>query len=128
MAGPLVILDTCILIEIQRGNQQIIDRVYDFERSDLCITPIVIAEFYRGSRNKAEFIKCRKLVNKFRVLALDQNVAMVFGEFFEQYSISHRPSIPDMLIAATAIHYNVSLYTLNVKDFNFIKEISLLTI
>jgi len=83
MARSVVILDTSILIEIQRGNQEIINRVYEFDQSDLYITPIVIAEFYRGSRNKVEFFKCRKLINKFHVLALDQNVAIVFGDLFE---------------------------------------------
>lgn len=126
MARALVILDTSILIEIQRGNQQIINKVYESDWSDLYITPIVIAEFYRGSRNKAEFFKCKKLINKFQVLALDQNVAIVFAELFEKYSLSHRPAIPDMLIAATAIHNKASLYTLNIKDFTFIEDLILL--
>ncbi len=121
----MVILDTCILIEIQRGNQGVINKVYTFEKSDLYVTPVVVAEFYVGSRNKEEFAKCRRLVNKFGILTLDQNVSILFGELFEKYSLSHRPAIPDMLIAATALHYDSTLYTLNRKDFSFIEDLVL---
>jgi len=41
------------------------------------------------------------------------------------YSLSHRPSIPDMLIAATAVNDNFELYTLNTKDFKFIPNMRL---
>jgi predicted nucleic acid-binding protein len=42
-----------------------------------------------------------------------------------RYSLSHKASIPVMLIAATAIANNIELYTLNTKDFKFIPELSL---
>lgn len=34
--------------------------------------------------------------------------------------------IPDMLFAATAINYNLPLKTLNVKDFDFNRELELI--
>lgn len=37
----------------------------------------------------------------------------------------HKLSVPDALIAATAIVHEVSLYTLNVKDFHFISDLRL---
>jgi predicted nucleic acid-binding protein len=43
----------------------------------------------------------------------------------EAYSLSHKLSVPDALIAATAIVHDVALYTLNVKDFHFISDIEL---
>jgi len=42
-----------------------------------------------------------------------------------RYSLSHKVSIPDMLIAATAISHDLELYTLNTKDFKFIPELNL---
>jgi tRNA(fMet)-specific endonuclease VapC len=41
------------------------------------------------------------------------------------YSLSHKVSVPDMLIAATAISHDVMLYTLNTKDFKFIPDLNL---
>jgi predicted nucleic acid-binding protein len=43
----------------------------------------------------------------------------------ETYSLSHKLSIPDALIASTALVYNLDLYTLNLKDFRFIEGLNL---
>jgi tRNA(fMet)-specific endonuclease VapC len=43
----------------------------------------------------------------------------------ENYSLSHKLAIPDALIAATALVHDMSLYTLNLKDFRFIEGINL---
>ncbi len=126
MAEQMVILDSCILIEIQRGNKQVIEKIYSFDQQNIFITPVVVAEFYRGARDKNEFAKCRKLASKFSVLSINEDVVKVFEGFFEKFSISHRPSIPDMLIAATSLHYNIPLYTDNKKDFQFIPNLNLL--
>ncbi|WP_295648153.1 type II toxin-antitoxin system VapC family toxin [uncultured Mucilaginibacter sp.] len=123
----MVILDSCILIEIQRGNPTIINKVYEFEQADLHITPVIVAEFYRGARSKQEFLQCQKLVSKFTILSLNHNVTLVFDDLFMKYSLSHRPAVPDMLIAAAAIFYNASVYTLNTKDFLFIEGLELLS-
>ena len=42
-----------------------------------------------------------------------------------QYSLSHKLTIPDALIAATALTHNISLYTLNLKDFRFIQGLNI---
>jgi predicted nucleic acid-binding protein len=42
----------------------------------------------------------------------------------ETYALSHRLSLPDAIIAATAIRHNFSLFTLNIKDFRFIDGLS----
>ena len=42
-----------------------------------------------------------------------------------QYALSHKLSIPDAIIAATALYYDIELYTYNVKDFRYIDGIRL---
>jgi hypothetical protein len=42
-----------------------------------------------------------------------------------QYSLSHKLTIPDAMIAATALTHNISLYTLNLKDFRFIQGLQI---
>ena len=41
------------------------------------------------------------------------------------YSLSHKLTIPDALIAATALVNDLELYTLNIKDFRFIENLRL---
>jgi hypothetical protein len=43
----------------------------------------------------------------------------------ESYSLSHKVSIPDALIAATALVHDLELYTMNTKDFRFIAKLKL---
>jgi len=50
---------------------------------------------------------------------------MIFIGLMEAYALSHKLTLPDALIAATAIAYKLDLYTLNIKDFRFISELRL---
>ena len=59
------------------------------------------------------------------VYGLNDAVSAIFIELMSCYSLSHKVSIPDMLIAATAISHDLELYTLNTKDFKFIPELNL---
>jgi predicted nucleic acid-binding protein len=43
----------------------------------------------------------------------------------EKYKLSHGLLIPDAIIAATAITYDLKLFTYNIKDFIFISGIRL---
>ena len=52
-------------------------------------------------------------------------VSNQFLQLMATYSLSHKLSIPDALIAATALVHNVELFTLNVKDFHFIPGLTL---
>ena len=42
-----------------------------------------------------------------------------------RHALSHGLQIPDAIIAATSIVYQIPLYTYNLKDFNFIPELAL---
>ena len=50
----------------------------------------------------------------------------MFLQLMETYSLSHTLSLPDALIAATALVHNIEIYTLNTKDFGFIPNLSIL--
>jgi predicted nucleic acid-binding protein len=46
-------------------------------------------------------------------------------EFMEQFHLSHGLLIPDAVIAATAVTFNLKLFTYNLKDFRFIPGIKI---
>lgn len=50
---------------------------------------------------------------------------LIYIELMKNYAFSHKPSIFDLLIGATAIVNNLELFTLNTKYFKFIPEIKL---
>lgn len=58
-------------------------------------------------------------------LPISEGISRQFIWLMETYSLSHKLSIPDALIAATALDYGLPLYTLNVRDFRFIENLQL---
>lgn len=114
----MVILDTNILIEIIRKNGEIILMCDNLGTANLAITSVTRNEFLLGSRDKESFAQNLKFVNKFHLLEMNGSIDKIFSRLCETYALSHRPGIPDMIIAATSIHYACELYTLNTKDFS----------
>ena len=121
----LVICDTDIIIEYFKNNKKVIRKIEEFGFNNTAISCVTIGEMYFGALNKTELNKIRRVINKFIHLDLDSEVSGIFTELMYQYSLSHNLSIPDALIAATALANEIELYTLNKKDFKFIKGLRL---
>ena len=79
-----------------------------------------------GAKDKADFIKIEKQLNKYTVIPINEDIAGIFIDLFRTHTLSHRLGIADTLIAATALYYRLPLYTKNKKDFKFIKGIELI--
>ena len=78
-----------------------------------------------GALNKAELKKIREDLLHFSILDANPAICQTFFELMNQYTLSHSLAVPDAMIAATAKEYQISLYTLNRKDFRYIEGISL---
>ncbi len=120
-----VVLDTNILIEILKGNSTIIERL---EESDFIfyISSVTVMELYYGAYNKKELLKLQKFVKLFNILELNEEVSKISTELIFTYAKSHNLSIPDSLIASSAIENDFKLLTLNLKDFRYINGLALL--
>ena len=126
MARPeMVICDTNILIEYFKSNREVIQNMEAFGMNNAAISHVTIAEMYFGAFNKSELSKIKKVLEKFILLPMDENISTLFTEIMHDYSLSHKISIPDALIASTAIFSHSKLYTINKKDFSFIKGLQL---
>ncbi|WP_164490100.1 type II toxin-antitoxin system VapC family toxin [Runella sp. SP2] len=51
---------------------------------------------------------------------MNQEIIQLAMQLQQQYILSHHVGIPDTLIAATALVYDLELKTYNLKDFQFI--------
>jgi len=69
--------------------------------------------------------KIEKHLNHYQLLNFTPEITKIFIELMQKYSLSHKPFIGDMLIAATALANHYELYTLNLKDFRYISELKL---
>lgn len=124
----MIIIDTNIFIEVFRKNSKIIDFLSTLNNSDLAISIITYAELIFGARNKEEKIKIEKNLAGLPILHINKDISQIFIELMKSYSLSNKISIPDALIASSAISTNSTLLTLNIKDFHYLKELKLLRI
>lgn len=121
-----VVFDTNVLIDISRENVKVINGVKQFSSSRLSISIITAGEFLNGARNKHEQKLIQHDLQKYTVLPINKEISELFIELMNKYTLSHKPFVPDLLIAATCMHHNLPLYTINRKDFRFISGLKLL--
>jgi len=121
----MVIFDTNILIEIYRGNDLIKSTVERIIDDTIYISTITAAEFLVGAKDKRDFIRLEKELEDYTQIPLSAEITEVFLDIFKKYTLSRRPDIADTLIAATALYYDLPLYTLNKKHFQFLPGIRL---
>jgi tRNA(fMet)-specific endonuclease VapC len=122
----MVIFDTCILIDICRGNEQTKEKIISLNSKQFYISAVTEFEFLAGARNRTELSLITKHLSNYTILPLNSVISDLFVELARSYSLSHKLSVPDILIATTSIHYNIPILTNNHKDFKFIPEINLI--
>ena len=120
--AKLILCDTNIIIEAFRGNPEILAELDLIGYQNLYINDITIAEIYFGMKRK-EARKTKELLNKFSQISIDQNISSKM--LYLLFEFGDRAGIPDSIIAATSLLGGFQLFTLNRKDFDFIKGIKL---
>jgi predicted nucleic acid-binding protein len=121
----MILCDTNILIEFYKANPTVIQTLQRMGSANIGVSVITKAELFYGARDKQELAKIERHVALCHCYGLNNAISALFIELMVRYSLSHKVSIPDMLIAATAISHELELYTLNTKDFKFIPELNL---
>lgn len=121
----MILCDTNVLIEFYKNNPQVNQILRDVGKDNLAISIVTEAELYFGALNKAELQMIQRHLASLHRFGLDTAVSNQFLQLMETYSLSHKLSIPDALIAATALVHQVELFTFNVKDFHFIPGLDL---
>ena len=121
----MILCDTNILIEFYKANPAIIKNLQRMGSANIAVSVITKAELFYGARDKQELAKIERHLSVCHCYGLNDSISALFIELMSRYSLSHKVSIPDMLIAATAISHELELYTLNTKDFKFIPELNL---
>ena len=124
----MILCDTNILIEFYKANPTVIQNLQRIGSANIGVSVITKAELFYGARDKQELAKIERHIALCHCYGLNNAISALFIELMSRYSLSHKVSIPDMLIAATAISHDLELYTLNTRDFKFIPELNLYSI
>lgn len=121
----LVLCDTNILIELLKNNPTIVERLNSIGEERISISMVTAAELIFGALNKTELSKINKLIALTSVFQINETISSISLELLNKYTLSHHLTLPDSIIAATAIFYEIPLFTLNTKDFRYIDGITL---
>lgn len=119
----IVFIDTNIVIEYLKNNLEVVEVLARYEK--IYINDVVIMELYQGARDKRELNFIKNKILHFEILHMGQEIVSLAREILDAYTLSHNTKIMDALIASTVIMYNVDLYTLNRKDFKYLKQVNL---
>ncbi len=124
--GKKVLVDTDILIKAYRGENNKYEQL-KLIKDDFAISVVTACELLIGAKNSKQLISIRKELRGYTILHFDSDISNIAYSIFKKYASSARLKLADCLIASTAIHHNLELYTDNKKDYNFIEGISFYT-
>lgn len=121
----LVLCDTDVIIEFYKNNRRVVSNLLEIGQENLAVSTITCGELMYGAINKRELTQIKTDLEHLNVIQITSSTSERFIVLMHEYSLSHRLSVPDGLIAATALTEDISLYTHNLKDFRYIKGIKL---
>ena len=125
MEKELILCDTNIFISWFRGDMETVSRLERIGLEHILIPSVAVMELVQGTRNNSETIRLKKKLKAYHIIHFNEITSKLAIGLIEQYRLSHGLLIPDAIIAATAITFNLKLFTYNLKDFKFIPGIRL---
>ena len=119
-----LLCDTCVIIDFMNGRSQVLNELINNETT-LFINSIIEMELLQGARDKKELRIIENKLHSFRLLNMQQDIFDLATQNIRTYRLSHSLALPDAIIGATAIFYQMPLFTYNRKDFKFLLDIQL---
>jgi tRNA(fMet)-specific endonuclease VapC len=124
-------LDTNICIYLIRKKPvQVLKRIQKTIVSEICISSITLAELEYGIAKSTNQMQNRIALTEFlaplEIVPFDEAAAVQYGEIRAQLEKLGKPiGACDLLIAAHAISYNLTLVTNNTREFSRIPTLQI---
>ncbi|MHB1700819.1 MAG: PIN domain-containing protein [Acidobacteriaceae bacterium] len=115
----ILLLDTSVLIDLLNGRKErrLLLAELLAQNNTLATTAINVAEIHAGMRDE-EAARTSSLLADLRCYPATCAIAMRAGQLRRDWARRGRTlELPDLLIAATAMEYDLTLLTDNRKDF-----------
>jgi predicted nucleic acid-binding protein len=121
----LMLIDTDILIWVQKGNKKAAELIDEAKERNISI--LTYMELLQGAENKNQHIYIKKFIKDFgfNVLPFTENIGHRAAIYIEEYSLSTGIRAGDAVIAATAVEYNLILCSGNAKHFKRINDLKI---
>lgn len=116
----MILLDTDILIEIQRHRPEALAWVESLAGTESAIPAAVAFEMMVGAQNQRHLDQAAALVDGFQVVALTAEDSTRTLDLIRQHVLTTGLGLGDYLIASQALNRQATLYTFNLKHFSAI--------
>ena len=120
-----VICDTNVFIKLFANDMIVIRELNKIGNARILMPSITMMELFCGMGNKVELQQMKKKIKHFNVIHLNEDASQKAVDIMSAYRLSNGLAIPDALIGAMALAYDLELYTYNLKDFKFLPGIKL---
>lgn len=121
----MILCDTNIFISAFNGRTDTIDQLDKIGLAEIALSAVTVMELFQGMGNKNELAQMKKKIQFYDVVQIDNAISEKAIELIENFKLSHGLQIPDAIIGATAVVYQIPLYTYNLRDFEFIPNLIL---
>ncbi len=125
MEAELVICDTNIFIHYLNNDTRTISKLKEIGFENVAMSSITAMELLKGMLNKTELRRMQKFIDQYHVIDFNEEISELSVKLIAQYSLSNQLQIPDSIIGATALCFNLPLFTYNLKDFKYMPDIRL---
>jgi tRNA(fMet)-specific endonuclease VapC len=117
--GLKVIVDTDVLIKAYRGDDIKIRNLQSLKGA-YCISIINAIELIAGAKNIKQLSSLNKVLKVYPTIYISEDLSKKAFQLYRKYILKSSFGLSDCFIAATALHFNLQLYTNNKKHYNFI--------
>ncbi len=121
----LVLIDTNILLAILRGDEPTAKKLKRLAPTRRTISIITYGEVLSGAR-KGKKRATLSFLRGFRIIELSAQISFLLRSIFNE-SYWREGLMADSIIAATAISYDLPVWTNNKKDFEIIAGVRFYT-
>ncbi|RYE90650.1 MAG: type II toxin-antitoxin system VapC family toxin [Cytophagaceae bacterium] len=121
------LIDSDVLIDVLRKDFIATNTLNVLlDQGPVTVSIVSRMETIRGCLNREAQQQAERLLKKLELVGLDAQIATQADKLVTAYFLSHKIAVPDALIAATALVYDLPLLSKNQRDFRFIPGLKLL--
>lgn len=133
MAKKKIICDTDVMIDYwDSGKPRHAATKSNLESSielnNVVLSAITKMELMLGATNKTDMARITKNLNRFNIALINTDIMLRAFDLLQKYRLSHGLTLPDSIIAATALIADIELFTYNLKHFKFISQLNLYSV
>lgn len=130
MAKEKIICDTDLMIDFwDKTKSRHVTTKSTLEKSieldNVVLSAVTKMELMLGATNKTDMAKITKKLSRFNIALINNDITLQAFGLLQNYRLSHGLSLPDSIIAATALIADLEFFTYNTKEFKFISHLKL---